>query len=67
MKLTSREKEVKELLLQGYTNSQIADLLKISIHTAKKHVSNVFLKCGVNTRMELAWLEICILRQQKRI
>ena len=67
MKLSSREIEVKDLMLQGYTNLQIANILKISMHTVKTHISNVYQKSGVNCRMELAWKEICMLRKQIEI
>ncbi|GAK49099.1 hypothetical protein U14_00317 [Candidatus Moduliflexus flocculans] len=51
--LSSREKEVLLLLLQGQTNSQIAERLFISINTAKTHISNIYQKIGVNRRYEL--------------
>ena len=45
-KLTIREKEVLDLLIQGYTDKVIADKLYITINTAKKHASNIYNKYG---------------------
>ncbi len=52
-KLTAREREITELILKGYTNEEIANMLYISISTTKKHVYNIFNKYGVNSRMAL--------------
>ena len=48
--LSSRERQVLDLLATGATNQQIADSLVISYTTAKKHVSNIIGKLGVNNR-----------------
>jgi DNA-binding CsgD family transcriptional regulator len=52
--LTSREREVLELLAQGMTNRQIADSLYISVYTAGIHVSRILGKLGVASRTEAA-------------
>ena len=52
--LSSRESEVLRLLTEGYTNSQISDLLSISQNTVKSHVNNIFNKLGVNDRTQAA-------------
>jgi DNA-binding NarL/FixJ family response regulator len=52
--LTSREREVLELLVAGQTNRQIADALFISESTASVHVSNIIGKMGVANRVEAA-------------
>ncbi len=51
-KLTARENEVLELLVEGESNKRIANLLHISEHTVKFHVASIFGKLGVNTRTE---------------
>lgn len=43
-KLTSRELEVVKLIQRGLTNSEIGDLLSISISTVKKHRYSLFKK-----------------------
>lgn len=50
--LTSREKEVMNLVAGGKTNGQIAQQLHLSINTVKRHLNNVFLKLGVTTRTQ---------------
>lgn len=52
--LTPRELEVLGLLLAGATNQEIADEMVISIHTAKRHVSNILAKMAVANRTEAA-------------
>ena len=39
--LTQREKEVLDLLVQGFSNTEIADRLIVSPNTAKAHVCNI--------------------------
>jgi RNA polymerase sigma factor (sigma-70 family) len=48
--LTDRERDVLELLTQGYTNRQIADQLGITANTVKKHVDHILQKLQVSTR-----------------
>ena len=51
--LTTREKEVYSLIINGYTNEQISGELNIAGSTTKKHIYNIFNKCGVNNRLGL--------------
>lgn len=51
--VTSREREVIELIVAGYTNKDLARKLNISEHTVKHHLSNIFDKLGVSNRLEL--------------
>ena len=50
--LTSREREVLEMLAEGLSNKEIAWRMKISEHTVKFHVASVFAKLGASTRTE---------------
>ena len=43
-KLTAREREVLQLMAQGYTNGEIAEKLVITERSVHKHIGNVFLK-----------------------
>lgn len=52
-KLSEREAEVAELVLRGYGNRDIAAALGITPATAKKHLSSIFNKVGVDTRSQL--------------
>ena len=56
--LTPRENEVKDLMLQGLTNREIAERLIISTHTATAHVRHILHKLGINSRIEILLLEI---------
>ncbi|MGJ9525632.1 response regulator transcription factor [Actinotignum sp. GS-2025b] len=45
--LTSREREILELMARGYANSAIAAELYLTGATVSKHVANIFLKLGM--------------------
>lgn len=51
--LTITEQTIAELMYSGLTYNAIAQELVISYHTVKKHVQNIYTKCGVNSRYEL--------------
>ena len=52
--LTARELEVVGLITEGSTNKHIAQTFGISEETVKRHLTNIFNKLGVGTRLELA-------------
>ena len=52
--LTPREKEVLDLLVQGFSNTEIADRLTVTSHTAKAHVCNILEKLSVTDRVQAA-------------
>ncbi|MEY9935615.1 DNA-binding CsgD family transcriptional regulator [Catenulispora sp. GP43] len=54
--LTPREREVANLVSQGLTSVQIADRLFLSRRTIESHLSRVYRKTGVTTRIALAVL-----------
>lgn len=56
--LTSREREVLALMVEGLNNQQIAEKLVVGLSTAKSHVSNVLSKLGVSTRTEAVSLAL---------
>jgi DNA-binding NarL/FixJ family response regulator len=51
--LTSREREVLQLIIDGRTSPDIAAILSISPHTATRHRANLMRKLEVHTQMEL--------------
>jgi DNA-binding NarL/FixJ family response regulator len=51
--LTAREREVLQLVAEGHTNSEIAQLLSISLKTVKAHRSNLMQKLNLHDRGEL--------------
>jgi len=52
--LTPRELDIVSAVVAGYANKEIAEHFKISEDTVKHHLSNIFDKTGVSTRLELA-------------
>ena len=50
--LTSKEKQIFDLLIQNYSTSEIAQTLNISDKTVRNHISNVLLKLGVKGRAQ---------------
>ena len=50
--LTDRERQVLELLAEGFTTQRIAADLVLSLHTVRNHVRNVLMKLGAHTRLE---------------
>jgi len=52
--LTPRELDIVSAVVAGYANREIAVHFKISEDTVKHHLSNIFDKTGVSTRLELA-------------
>lgn len=51
--ISKRELEVISLLVEGYSNQQIAHKLFISTGTVKRHVHNIFEKTSTKSRLEL--------------
>jgi DNA-binding CsgD family transcriptional regulator len=58
--LTPREREVLELLAQGLSNADVARILFIAEKTTKVHVSHIFEKLGVQSRVQavLVWRDL---------
>jgi len=52
--LTDRELDIVEAVVAGYSNKDIASQFSISEHTVKHHLSSIFDKLGVSSRLELA-------------
>lgn len=49
--LTSRELEILQLVLAGFTNKAIANELYISEKTVEFHLDNIYTKTGSRTRL----------------
>ncbi|MEU6587236.1 protein kinase [Nocardia sp. NPDC046763] len=55
--LTKRERQVADLIAQGFTNKQIAAKLVISQRTAQGHVEHILTKLGFTSRAQIAaWI-----------
>jgi len=54
--LSAREKQIVSMVVMGCTNGQIARRLFLAESTVKSHMSSIFAKLGVSSRMEAAAL-----------
>lgn len=52
--LTSRETQILKLITEGYSNSEIANHLFVSINTTKAHVASILQKLEVDDRLQAA-------------
>jgi DNA-binding NarL/FixJ family response regulator len=52
--LSQREREIVNLVSQGFKNKEIAEKIFVSEQTVKNHLHNIFDKLGVSDRLELA-------------
>ena len=50
--LSTREREIFNLLIEGYVTKEISSKLNISEKTVRNHISNVIQKLEVNTRYQ---------------
>lgn len=54
--LTPRERQILQLLVDGYSVKQVASRLGIAMQTGKNHIHNIMSKVGASTRLQLcAW------------
>lgn len=56
--LTEREREVLALMVKGMSNQEIAVKLVVSLGTVKFHIGNIFMKLGVQSRVEAVTLAL---------
>jgi two-component system, NarL family, nitrate/nitrite response regulator NarL len=52
--LTVRERDIVNAIVAGQSNKDIAERLRISTQTVKHHLTSIFDKTGVSSRLELA-------------
>jgi two-component system nitrate/nitrite response regulator NarL len=62
--LTKREVQVMDLVANGLTNREVAEQLRLSEHTVKNYMFEMFEKTGVSTRVELV---LYALSQQRHL
>lgn len=51
--LTTREREILQLLAEGKNNKDVANLLNLSLYTVETHRSNIFQKLNLHSTAEL--------------
>lgn len=52
--LTAREREVTRLVAQGHSNREIARALTVEVKTVEAHLTRIFAKVGVTSRVQVA-------------
>jgi len=56
--LTPREREILTAITEGMSNKDIAERLSLSEQTVKHHLSSIFDKTGMSSRLELAMFAV---------
>ena len=54
VRMTPRERQVINLIAEGFANKEIASRLHIATHTVKSHVRNIMEKLTLLTRLQIA-------------
>jgi len=55
-RLTERETDILTLLKDGYDNNEIADLIFVSKHTVKAHISSILRKLKAKNRTNAVYV-----------
>jgi DNA-binding NarL/FixJ family response regulator len=64
VKVTPRDQEVLNLLVQGCSNKEIAGQLNISPRTVKQHLRTLFLRAGIREGRKRVKLAIAIFNKE---
>jgi len=56
--LTPRERQFVALVVEGHSNAEIADRLKLKRQTVKNQLAAIYQKVGVSNRVQLAVLAV---------
>jgi DNA-binding NarL/FixJ family response regulator len=54
VRMTKRERQVIDLIADGFTNKEIAQKIHLSTYTVKSHVHNILEKLSLHTRVQVA-------------
>lgn len=54
VRMTKRERQVIDLIADGFTNKEIASRLHLSTYTVKSHVHNILEKLSLHSRVQIA-------------
>jgi DNA-binding NarL/FixJ family response regulator len=65
MKVTPRDQQVLNLLVQGCSNKEIAGQLSISPRTVKQHLRTLFLRAGIRDGRKRVKLAIAAFENQE--
>jgi DNA-binding NarL/FixJ family response regulator len=64
VKVTPRDRQVLNLLVQGCSNKEIAGQLKISPRTVKQHLRTLFLRAGIREGRKRVKLAIAMFTKE---
>jgi DNA-binding NarL/FixJ family response regulator len=65
IKITRRDQDVLELLVQGCSNKEIAAELRISPRTVKQHLRTLFLRAGIRNGRKRVILATAIFEKEQ--
>lgn len=66
MKITPRDGQVLKLLVQGCSNKEIAEQLRISPRTVKQHLRTLFLRAGITQGRKRVKLATAIYQKEQQ-
>lgn len=66
IKITRRDRQVLDLLVQGCSNKEIASELDISPRTVKQHLRTLFLRAGIKEGRKRVILATAIFEKEQR-
>ena len=66
IKITRRDEDVLNLLVQGCSNKEIAEQLRISPRTVKQHLRTLFLRAGITAGRKRVKLATAMYQKEQR-
>jgi DNA-binding NarL/FixJ family response regulator len=66
IKITPRDEEVLQLLVQGCSNKEIAVQLRISPRTVKQHLRTLFLRAGIRDGRKRVKLATAMFQKERK-
>lgn len=66
VKITQRDEQVLNLLIQGCSNKEIAEQLNISPRTVKQHLRTLFLRAGITNGRKRVKLATAMYQKEQR-
>ncbi len=65
IKITQRDEQVLQLLVEGCSNKEIAQQLKISPRTVKQHLRTLFLRAGIKDGRKRVKLATAVFQREQ--
>jgi len=65
VKITRRDQQVLDFLVQGCSNKEIARELRISPRTVKQHLRTLFLRAGISCGSKRVLLAMAVLQKEQ--